>query len=139
LKSIFDMSRVRLTFVAIATALAVACGEGDAVQTPTGPSGTGSSQQPPQAGCSRPNAPANLAVASVAGTTVTLTWSAVNGATQYVVLVGRSPSSSDILSTNTTNTNYQWGGVPQGQHYARVQAMNSCGTSGSSNEINFTV
>ena len=72
-------------------------------------------------------------------TRVTLTWSASSGAAEYIVLIGTTPSSSNELSTNTTNTTYQWNGAPVGQHYARIQAKNSCGTSGSSNEVAFTV
>ena len=88
-------------------------------------------------GCT-PAAPANLVV-TMSDTRVTLTWSAVSGATEYVVLVGTSPSSSNEILTNTTNTTYQWNGAKIGQHYARIQAKNSCGTSGSSNEVAFTV
>jgi len=68
-----------------------------------------------------------------------MTWSAVSGATEYLILVGTSPSSSNILSTNAVSKTYPWSGVPQGTHYARIQAKNSCGTSGSSNEVRFTV
>jgi fibronectin type III domain protein len=136
------MSRVRLGVAAVVVGFAVACSNGDngGSSSPTGPSSpSGSTPSGGQASCTAPSAPANLAVTSVIGTTVSLSWSPVSGATQYVVLVGTSPSSSNTLSTNTTNANYQWGGVPQGRHYARIQAMNSCGTSSSSNEVSFTV
>jgi hypothetical protein len=81
--------------------------------------------------------PANLR-AGVQGTVVTLQWDAVNGATEYSVLVGSTPSSSDRLSTNTTNNNYTWT-ASAGRQYARVQAK--CGGSwgSSSNEVEFTI
>ena len=81
--------------------------------------------------------PANLA-ASTAGSVVTLQWSAVSGATEYMVLVGSTPSSSDQLSTNTTNNSYTWTARP-GQQYARVQAKCGGQFGGSSNEVTFTV
>jgi hypothetical protein len=85
-----------------------------------------------------PTAPSNLAVASIQGTVVTLTWTGVSGAIDYTVLVGSTPSSSDQLSTNTTNTSYTWT-AKKGLQYARVQARFPCGMSGSSNEVAYTV
>jgi hypothetical protein len=81
--------------------------------------------------------PTNLRVGTQ-GTVVTLQWNAVSGATEYVVLVGSAPSSSDRLSTNTTNTSYTWTSST-GRQYARVQAK--CGGSwgSSSNEVEFTI
>jgi hypothetical protein len=81
--------------------------------------------------------PTNLTV-SVQNQSVTLQWNAVNGATEYLILVGSLPSSSDRLSTNTTNNNYTWTAQP-GRQYARIQA--SCGGNfgSSSNEVEFTV
>jgi hypothetical protein len=86
-----------------------------------------------------PAAPANLHVDSVQGTTVSFSWSAVSGATQYLVLVGSTSGNSDELFTNTSQTTYATGGMKVGHHYARVQAKNACGTSGSSNQVDFTV
>jgi hypothetical protein len=128
--------------VVLAAALTTGCGgdEGGGA-SPTGPSSTTSttvsSQPQPQPSCTL-TAPGNLTVASVQGTVVTLTWSAVSGATEYLILVGSGPSSSNDLSTNTTQTNYTWT-EKNGKHYARVQARFACGYSGSSNEVEFTV
>jgi len=72
------------------------------------------------------------------GTVVTLQWNGVNGATEYLVLVGSAPSSSDLLSTNTTNSNYTWTAKP-GRQFARVQAKCNGQFGGSSNEVDFTV
>ena len=62
----------------------------------------------------------------------------VSGATEYLVLVGSTPSSSDQLSTNTTNTSYTWT-AKAGRQYARVQAKCGGQFGGSSNEVEFTV
>ena len=72
------------------------------------------------------------------GTVVTLGWNAVSGATEYVVLVGSAPGSSDQLSTNTTNTSYTWT-AKGGRQYARVQAKCNGEFGSSSNEIDYTV
>lgn len=135
------MKRVGMFFVALAAAMTVACGSSDnGGGSPTSPSSSGSSggSSQPQGSCSMPSAPGNLAVQSIVGTSVTLSWSGVSGATEYLILVGTSPSSSNEVSTNTTQTNYTWT-VSPGTHYARVQAKNACGTSGSSNEVSFSV
>ena len=81
---------------------------------------------------------ANLAV-SVSSTRVTLTWSRADGANTYIVLIGTSPSSANIISTNTTNPEYFWNGGNVGTYYARIQSHNPCGTSGSSNEVSFRI
>jgi hypothetical protein len=133
------MNRAGVLSIVFAAAVTGACGGADSANSsPTGPSSTpvASSQpqpQPAQGSC----VPANLQV-SMQGTVVTLQWSAVNGATEYLVLVGSSPSSSDRLSTNTTNSNYTWTASP-GRQYARVQAKCSGSFGSSSNEVEFTV
>ena len=133
------MNRAGVLSIVFAAAITGACGGADGVtSSPTGPSSTptttSSQPQPPsQSSC----VPANLA-ASTAGSVVTLQWSAVSGATEYMVLVGSTPSSSDQLSTNTTNNSYTWTARP-GQQYARVQAKCGGQFGGSSNEVTFTV
>jgi hypothetical protein len=82
--------------------------------------------------------PTNLHVVSIQGTVVTLAWNGVSGATEYVVLVGSSPGSSDQLSTNTTNTNYTWT-AKGGHQYARVQSKCNGQFGSSSNEVDYTV
>ena len=135
------MTRVTLCVAAIAAAVAAGCSGSEGGATPTAPSASTSSggTVAPQASCTMPAAPANLHVDSVQGSTVSLSWSAVSGATQYLVLVGSTSGSSDELSTNTSQAAYTTGGVKVGHHYARVQAKNACGTSGSSNQVDFTV
>jgi hypothetical protein len=135
------MNRFGVLSIVLAAAVTGACGGAEGVSSsPTGPSSTttttSSQPQPPasQASC----VPTNLTVVSIQGSVVTLQWSAVNGATEYSILVGSTPSSSDRLSTNTTNNNYTWTAKPGGQ-YARVQAKCGGAFGGSSNEISFVV
>jgi hypothetical protein len=125
----------------LAAAVAAGCSGSESATSPTGPTTSTNSggTAPPQASCTMPNAPANLKVDSVNGTTVSLSWSAVSGATEYIVLVGSTSGSSNELSTNTSQTNYTYGGVKTGVHYARVQAKNACGQSGSSNQVDYTI
>lgn len=137
------MNRAGLVIVAVVALAGGACGGGDeSAASVAGPSantgGGGGGSQTPAPGCSMPSAPSGLA-ASIAGTSVVLTWSAVSGASEYLILVGTSPSSSNTLSTNSTQNSYPWSGVSPGTYYARVQSKNSCGTSGSSNEAVFTI
>jgi hypothetical protein len=82
--------------------------------------------------------PTNLTVASIQGSVVSLQWSAVSGASEYVVLVGSAPSSSDQLNENTSQNNYTWTAKP-GRQYGRVQAKCSGTWGSSSNEVEFTV
>jgi|RhiMethySRZTD1v2_1073278.scaffolds.fasta_scaffold05489_1 hypothetical protein len=135
------MNRAGVLSIVLAAAVTGACGGADnASSSPTGPSSTStttsSQPQPPasQGSC----VPGNLTVASMQGTVVTLQWNGVNGATEYLVLVGSAPSSSDLLSTNTTNSNYTWTAKP-GRQFARVQAKCNGQFGGSSNEVDFTV
>lgn len=132
------MKRAGIFAIVLAAAVTGACGGADETSpSPTSPTPTQSSNnsqpQPTQTSC----VPTNL-TASVTNSTVTLQWNAVNGATEYLVLVGSAPSSSDRLSTNTTNNNYSWTAQP-GRQYARVQARCGGNFGSSSNEAEFTV
>ena len=135
------MTRVSLCIAALAAAVAAGCSGSEGAPSPTAPTTSTSSggTAPPQASCTMPTAPANLKVDSVQGTTVSLSWSAASGATEYLVLVGSTSGNSDELFTNTSQTTYTYGGVKPGRHYARVQAKNACGTSGSSNQVDYTI
>ena len=135
------MTRVTLCVAALAAMVAAGCSGSEGGATPTAPSASTNSggTAPPQASCTVPSAPANLRVDSVQGSTVSFSWSAVGGATQYLVLVGSTSGNSDELFTNTSQTSYTTGGIKVGHHYARVQAKNACGTSGSSNQVDFSV
>ena len=132
------MTRASAWVVALAAVVAAGC-SGSEIAAPTGPSATTNTAVSPQSNCTMPSPPTGLRVALVVGSTVSLEWSASSGATEYLVLVGSTSGNSDELFTNTTQTSYTYGGARVGAHYARVQAKNSCGTSGSSNQVDFTV
>jgi hypothetical protein len=133
------MNRVGMLSIVLAAAVTGACGGADgASPAPTGPSSTTTTSSPPPPAPQSSCVPANLRVASIQGTVVTLEWNAVSGATEYSVLVGSVPSSSDLLSTNTTNTSYTWT-AKGGRQYARVQAKCNGVFGGSSNEVEYTV
>ena len=88
--------------------------------------------------CALPGAPADL-TADVSGSTVTLSWSQVGDAADYVVLVGRTPATSDTVLTNTAGTSHAIGPVAAGTHFARIHAHNWCGTGDSSEVISFRI
>jgi len=137
------MKRVSVCIAALAAVVAAGCSGSEGGATPTAPSAStssgGTAPPPPQASCTMPAAPTNLKVDYVQGSTVSFSWSGVSGATQYLVLIGSTPGNSEDVFTNTSQTTYATGGIKQGHHYARVQSKNSCGTSGSSNEVDFSV
>jgi hypothetical protein len=77
--------------------------------------------------------------ADVTGNTVNLSWSQVGDASDYVVLIGWSPSSFETLMTNTADARHSIADLPSGTHFARVHAHNWCGTSAPSEPISFAV
>lgn len=132
------MKRFGVLSIVLAAAVTVACGGADgANSSPTAPSTTPPASQPqPQAPASC--VPQNLRVASIQGTAVRLEWSSVSGASEYLVLVGSTPGSTDQLFTNTGNPYYAWT-ARQGPQYARVQAKCNGVFGASSNEVAYTV
>jgi hypothetical protein len=84
-----------------------------------------------------PAAPTGL-VSSVAGSTVSLRWSASGGSPQsYVLEVGSSPGLADLarLDLGQPATTFTAANAASGTYYVRVRATNACGTSNPSNEI----
>jgi predicted phage tail protein len=84
-----------------------------------------------------PAAPTGLA-ASVAGSTVSLRWSASGGSPQsYVLEAGSSPGLANLarLDLGQPGTTFTATNVVSGTYYVRVKAMNACGASHPSNEI----
>jgi len=132
------MKRVGMLCVAIAATLTIACGsDNGAPSSPTSPSPSNPSPPAPAPSNGGLTAPNNLRIVTIAGTQVTLAWDST-GAPEYLILVGTSQSSSNALTTNTTQTTYSWT-VSPGSYYARVQSKNGTATSGSSNEVSFTI
>ena len=131
------MNRFGILSIVLAAAVTAACGGAEgAGSSPTSPSTTPTppASQPQTGSC----VPQNLRVASVQGTVVTLQWSGVSGASEYLVLVGSTPGNSDRVFTNTGNPYYTWT-AQNGRQYARVQAKCGGQFGGSSNEVEFTV
>ena len=87
-------------------------------------------------------APTNL-IATVAGSSVTLSWSApLNAAvTSYLLEAGSAPGLSDRarFPTGSTATSLATSGVASGTYYVRVKTMSGTATSGPSNEVVVTV
>jgi len=125
------------TLIAAAAAVCVTgCANGTSGLTSPSPLAVAGPSVP--SSCAVPGAPDSLS-ADVTGTTVSLSWSSVGDASDYVVLVGWTPASSETVLTNTLEAHHSIGDLPVGTHYARVHAHNWCGTSEPSDPISFTV
>jgi hypothetical protein len=86
-----------------------------------------------------PGAPTGL-TASVANSSVTLTWSAPatgGPVTTYIIQAGSSPGESNLanFSTGSTATSFFATGVGSGSYFVRVRASNAGGTGAPSNEV----
>jgi len=131
------VTRAVKMWIAVAAAACVAgCANGGSGLTSPSPLAVATPSVP--SSCAVPGSPDNLS-AEVSGTTVSLSWSAVGDASDYVVLVGRTPSSSETQLTNTSDAHHTIDDLPRGTHYARVHAHNWCGTSASSEPISFRI
>lgn len=125
------------TWIAIAAVACIAgCANGGTALTSPSPVAAAASSAP--SSCIVPGVPNNLA-AQVTDDTVSLSWSTVSEASDYVVLVGWTPASSETVLTNTADAQHTVDDLPAGTHYARVYAHNWCGTSESSRPISFRV
>ena len=131
------MMRAVKMWIAVAAAACVAgCANGSSSLTSPSPLAVATPSVP--SSCAVPGAPEDLS-ADVTGTTVSLSWSTVGDASDYVVLVGWSPTSSETVFTNASEAHHSIDDLPRGTHFARVHAHNWCGTSASSAPITFTV
>jgi hypothetical protein len=128
--------RTLRVWIGIAALMSVTgCANGGDV---TSPSPLAVATQTVPSSCAVPGAPGNLSV-DVIGASVSLSWSAVGDAADYVVLVGWTPSSAETLLTNTPEAHHSIDSLPAGTHYARVHAHNWCGTSAPSDPVSFRV
>jgi len=130
------MRAVKMWIAVAAAACVAGCANGSSSLTSPSPLAVATPSVP--SSCSVPEAPDNLS-ADMTGNTVNLAWSAVGDASDYVVLVGRTPGSSETALTNTSETHHSIDDLPRGTHFARVHAHNWCGTSESSEPISFRV
>ena len=130
------MRGAKLWMMAVATACAAGCANGSS--GPTSPSPLAVATPSVPSTCEPPSTPGNLS-ADVIGTSVDLSWSEVGDASDYVVLIGWTPSSAETLLTNTSSSRHSIEGLPSGTHFVRVHAHNWCGTSAPSEAITFTV
>ena len=80
-------------------------------------------------GCAANSAPA--AGAFVTNTAITLSWSAVSGATGYDVYLGTATIPTTTIATNVTGTSYNYTipATPNGTYYWYVQPKNAAGSS----------
>jgi hypothetical protein len=92
------------------------------------------------AGISLPGTP-TLHPPAVAGSTVTLSWSAGSGGapSRYTLIARTSPAGPPILTAPLTGTSVSYQGVPSGTYYLQLTASNDAGTSGPSPQVPVTV
>jgi hypothetical protein len=86
--------------------------------------------------CAPPTAPAAVSATLVNGT-ATVSFNPSPGATSYLLSAGSAPGGSDLFNANIGNTTVaSASGLPAGfRAFARVQAVNACGTSSPSTEV----
>jgi glucose/arabinose dehydrogenase len=78
--------------------------------------------------------------ADVNGRSVTLTWSAAEDVTAFILEAGSAPSLSNFgMLPLAPSWRSVTGSVPPGTYFARLRAVNACGVSGPSNELTVTV
>jgi len=85
-------------------------------------------------GCSGVPAASSL-TGSVSGSTVSLAWSSVPGATSYVLEAGSAPGLSNLLVSDQGGATSLSAVAGNGTYYVRLRAKNACGTGAPSNEV----
>ena len=89
-------------------------------------------------GENRPDAPLNLAATITAGGLLNVTWIAppTGGTpTGYVLEVGSGPGLANLATVPVSTPSFSYSGVPPGNYFLRVRAVNGGGQSAPSNEI----
>ena len=76
-----------------------------------------------------PGAPSTPA-ANVNAGIATVTWGSVNGAARYRLDVGTTAGASNTASQTVTGTSLQLVGLPAGNYFMRVTAIDACGSAG---------
>jgi hypothetical protein len=86
--------------------------------------------------CVPPGVPGGVSGSVVAGT-ASVAWTAVPGATSYIVRAGVTPGGSELFNGNVgATTSVSAGGLPAGfRAFVRILAVNACGTSAPSADV----
>lgn len=120
-----------------------ACGGGSNTTETKAPPPAAAPPPPPPPPCTAPpGAATGLKVMSINGGNVELSWTpAPGGPTSYVMEAGTAPGKSDAsrIDLHSPASAYIATGVKPGTYYARVVAINNCGSAGPSNEVVATV
>jgi len=85
-------------------------------------------------GCSGAPAAPSLS-GSVNGSTVTLAWSGVAGATSFLLEAGSAPGLANVLVSDQGGATSLSAVAGTGTYYVRMRARNACGTGAPSNEV----
>jgi glucose/arabinose dehydrogenase len=80
-----------------------------------------------------PSAPGNLS-ATVAGQTVSLSWTPITG-TAYQIEAGSLSGASNLAVITTNQSSALFPNVPPGTYFVRVRSVNGAGVSAASNEV----
>ena len=76
---------------------------------------------------------------TVTGASVSISWGAVSGATQYQLEVGTAAGASNLGTRTVAGTNAQLSALAPGTYFTRVRALNACGPGATSGEATFTI
>jgi len=85
-----------------------------------------------------PGAPRDLA-AAVAGSSVTVSWTNVGGASDFVLAAGSAPGRTDLSAVIGAEPFAGFTGVPPGTYYVRVRGVNEAGGGRTSAEMKVVV
>jgi hypothetical protein len=90
--------------------------------------------------CGPPPGAPSTPSASISAGVATVSWGSVNGAARYRLDVGTTPNGSNTTSQTVTGTSLPLAGLPAGNYFMRVRALDSCGSAGPpSAEGSFTI
>lgn len=81
-------------------------------------------------GCGPPPGPPSTPTAVVTGAVAAISWSPVNGAVRYQLNVGTAMGQSNVTSQVVTGTSHPLAGLPAGNYFMRVVAIDRCDNSG---------
>jgi hypothetical protein len=88
-----------------------------------------------------PPPPSAFTLTFNSGGTVSFSWAASATATSYIIEAGSAPGAANLANANlgSSATSATFNGVGRGTYFVRLRAMNACGISGVSNEIQLVV